>query len=97
MFCECLIFSPLCTHCAEAAKEEEAEDDDDMDGFQTDDEDEEGNGFDKEMGVDAVSGVRCYTFEGHDAPVCSICPHVTQHVDVSMLCCCVINVLTSCT
>ncbi|XP_058753664.1 importin beta-like SAD2 [Vicia villosa] len=37
---------------AEAAKEEEAEDDDDMDGFQTDDEDEDGNGFDKEMGVD---------------------------------------------
>ncbi|KAL5081821.1 hypothetical protein RYX36_010242, partial [Vicia faba] len=29
---------------AEAAKEEEAEDDDDMDGFQTDDEDENGNG-----------------------------------------------------
>ncbi|KAL5177103.1 Importin beta-like SAD2 [Glycine soja] len=41
---------------AEAAKEEEAEDDDDMDGFQTDDEDEEGNGFDKEMGVDADEG-----------------------------------------
>ncbi|XP_061364672.1 importin beta-like SAD2 isoform X2 [Gastrolobium bilobum] len=41
---------------AEAAKEEEAEDDDDMDGFPTDDEDEDGNGFDKEMGVDADDG-----------------------------------------
>ncbi|XP_061364676.1 importin beta-like SAD2 isoform X3 [Gastrolobium bilobum] len=39
-----------------AAKEEEAEDDDDMDGFPTDDEDEDGNGFDKEMGVDADDG-----------------------------------------
>ncbi|KAF7807445.1 importin beta-like SAD2 [Senna tora] len=41
---------------AEAAKEEEAEDDDEMDGFQTDDEDEDGNGSDKEMGVDAEDG-----------------------------------------
>ncbi|CAL5191355.1 unnamed protein product [Lathyrus oleraceus] len=41
---------------AEAAKEEEAEDDDDMDGFQTDDEDEDGSGFDKEMGVDGEEG-----------------------------------------
>ncbi|KAI5431678.1 importin beta-like SAD2 [Lathyrus oleraceus] len=41
---------------AEAAKEEEAEDDDDMDGFQTDDEDEDGSGFDKEMGVDGEDG-----------------------------------------
>ncbi|KAK0608367.1 hypothetical protein LWI29_029702 [Acer saccharum] len=40
---------------AESAKEEEAEDDDDMDGFQTDDEDE-GDGSDKEMGVDAEDG-----------------------------------------
>ncbi|KAG5034202.1 hypothetical protein JHK87_009112 [Glycine soja] len=39
-------------------------------------------GDDKKIKVwDAVSGVRCYTFEGHDAPVCSICPHVKQHVD----------------
>ncbi|KAK9932780.1 hypothetical protein M0R45_020003 [Rubus argutus] len=38
---------------AAAAKEEEAEDDDDMDGFQTDDEDD---GSDKEMGVDAEDG-----------------------------------------
>ncbi|CAK8540920.1 unnamed protein product [Lathyrus sativus] len=41
---------------AESAKEEEAEDDDDMDGFQTDDEDEDGSGFDKEMGVDGEDG-----------------------------------------
>ncbi|KAL1323029.1 hypothetical protein HN51_068045 [Arachis hypogaea] len=41
---------------AEAIKEEEAEDDDDMDGFQTDDEDEDVNGSDKEMGVDAEDG-----------------------------------------
>ncbi|XVF84412.1 hypothetical protein PTKIN_Ptkin17bG0035100 [Pterospermum kingtungense] len=38
---------------AEAAKEEEAEDDDDMDGFQSDDEDD---GSDKDMGVDAEDG-----------------------------------------
>ncbi|RYQ79056.1 hypothetical protein Ahy_Scaffold8g108542 isoform C [Arachis hypogaea] len=49
----CLTFS--LTH-AEAIKEEEAEDDDDMDGFQTDDEDEDVNGSDKEMGVDAEDG-----------------------------------------
>lgn len=42
--------------CAEAAKEEEAEDDDDMDGFQTDDEDDEGEVSDREMGVDAEDG-----------------------------------------
>ncbi|XP_016727428.1 importin beta-like SAD2 [Gossypium hirsutum] len=36
---------------AEAAKEEEAEDDDDMDGFQTNDDEDDGS--DKEMGVDA--------------------------------------------
>ncbi|TKY74752.1 Topless-related protein 1 [Spatholobus suberectus] len=38
-------------------------------------------GDDKTIKVwDAVNGVRCYTFEGHNAPVCSICPHVKQHV-----------------
>lgn len=41
---------------AEAAKQEEVEADDDMDGFQTDDEDEDGNGFDREMGIDAEDG-----------------------------------------
>ncbi|XP_062170456.1 importin beta-like SAD2 [Alnus glutinosa] len=42
---------------AEAAKEEEAEDDDDMDGFQTDDdEDDCGDGSDKEMGIDTEDG-----------------------------------------
>ena len=45
-----------CVICVwpEAAKEEEAEDDDDMDGFQTDD--DNGDGSDKEMGVDAEDG-----------------------------------------
>ncbi|GAB2295813.1 secondary alcohol dehydrogenase (SADH2) [Dionaea muscipula] len=37
---------------AEAAKEDEAEDDDDMDGFQTDDEDDVGDGSDNEMGAE---------------------------------------------
>ncbi|KAG5045166.1 hypothetical protein JHK86_014572 [Glycine max] len=38
-------------------------------------------GDDKKIKVwDTVSGVRCYTFEGHDAPVCSICPHVKQQI-----------------
>ena len=42
---------------AEAAKEEEAEeDDDDMDGFQTDDDEVDGDGSDKEMGIDAEDG-----------------------------------------
>ncbi|KAI9119500.1 hypothetical protein K1719_009376 [Acacia pycnantha] len=41
---------------AEAAKEEEVEEDDDMDGFQTDDADEDENESDKEMGVDAEDG-----------------------------------------
>lgn len=49
-------FSVSCTYFAEAAKEEEAEDDDDMDGFQTDGEDEDCNGSDKEMGGDAEDG-----------------------------------------
>ncbi|KAJ6956785.1 hypothetical protein NC652_007754 [Populus alba x Populus x berolinensis] len=40
---------------AEAAKEEEAEDLDEMDGFQTDDEDDDAES-DKEMGVDAEDG-----------------------------------------
>jgi hypothetical protein len=46
----------LYTYWAEAAKEEEAEDDDDMDGFQTDDEEDDGEGSDKEMGVDTEDG-----------------------------------------
>ncbi|KAE9615695.1 hypothetical protein Lal_00017482 [Lupinus albus] len=41
---------------AEAAKEEEAEDEDYMDGFQSDDEDEDVNISDKEMGGDAEDG-----------------------------------------
>ncbi|KAM1217150.1 hypothetical protein ACFX2I_013357 [Malus domestica] len=41
---------------AEAAKEEEPEDDDEMDGFQTDDDDEYGDGSDKEMGLDTEDG-----------------------------------------
>lgn len=41
---------------AEAAKEEEAEEDDDMDGFQTDEDDIDGDGSDKEMGIDAEDG-----------------------------------------
>ncbi|XP_030467372.2 importin beta-like SAD2 [Syzygium oleosum] len=40
---------------AEAEKEDEAEDDDEMDGFQTDDEDDEVDGS-EEMGVDAEDG-----------------------------------------
>ncbi|KAJ6383742.1 hypothetical protein OIU78_027101, partial [Salix suchowensis] len=47
-----LIF--LCTLCVGTeAAEEEAVDLDDMDGFQTDD---DGDGSDKEMGVDAEDG-----------------------------------------
>ncbi|KAJ6956324.1 importin beta-like SAD2 [Populus alba x Populus x berolinensis] len=42
---------------AEAAKEEEAEDLDEMDGFQTDDEDDDAES-DKEMGVDAEDGMK---------------------------------------
>ena len=45
-----------CTCSEEAAKAEEAEDDSGMDGFQTDDEDEDGIGSDKEMGVDGEDG-----------------------------------------
>ncbi|KAK7410247.1 hypothetical protein VNO78_00877 [Psophocarpus tetragonolobus] len=38
-------------------------------------------GDDKTIKVwDSVTGVRCYTFEGHVAPVCSVCPHVKQNV-----------------
>ncbi|CAI8606518.1 unnamed protein product [Vicia faba] len=44
---------------AEAAKEEEAEYDDDMDGFQTDDEDEDGNGFDKGLFTSVITPNRC--------------------------------------
>lgn len=44
------------SYFAEAAKQEEAEADDDMDGFQTDDEDEDDNGSDREMGIDAEDG-----------------------------------------
>lgn len=42
--------------CLEAAKEDEAEDDDDMNGLQTDEDDDEDDGSDKEMGDDAEEG-----------------------------------------
>ncbi|XP_024167813.1 topless-related protein 1 isoform X2 [Rosa chinensis] len=29
---------------------------------------------------DVVSGNRCFTFEGHDAPVYSICPHIKDNI-----------------
>ncbi|CAI8598502.1 unnamed protein product [Vicia faba] len=44
---------------AEAAKEEEAEDDDDMDGFQTDDKYQDGNGFDKGLFTSVITPNRC--------------------------------------
>lgn len=31
---------------------------------------------------DVVSGNRCFTFEGHDAPVYSICPHIKDNIPV---------------
>ncbi|KAL2346693.1 hypothetical protein Fmac_000693 [Flemingia macrophylla] len=38
-------------------------------------------GDDKTIKVwNASNGANRYIFEGHDAPVCSICPHVKQHV-----------------
>ncbi|KAF7835552.1 topless-related protein 1-like [Senna tora] len=30
---------------------------------------------------DVTSGDKCYTFDGHDAPVCSICPHKKEQVN----------------
>ncbi|XP_061340989.1 topless-related protein 1-like [Gastrolobium bilobum] len=38
-------------------------------------------GDDKTIKVwDAVNGVKCHTFEGHDAPVCSVCPRVKDRI-----------------
>ncbi|KAF7811415.1 protein TOPLESS [Senna tora] len=31
---------------------------------------------------DVTSGDKCYTFDGQDAPVCSICPHKKEQVNV---------------
>ena len=45
---------------------------------------------------DAVSGVKCYTFEGHNARVCSICPHVKEYVHVRMLYYSVFDLITGC-
>ncbi|KAF7830321.1 topless-related protein 1-like [Senna tora] len=39
-------------------------------------------GDDKTVKVwDVNSGEKCYTFDGHDAPVCSICPHKKEQVN----------------
>lgn len=31
---------------------------------------------------DAVTGSRTYSFEGHDAPVYSLCPHAKENIHV---------------
>ncbi|KAJ7958802.1 Protein TOPLESS [Quillaja saponaria] len=39
-------------------------------------------GDDKTVKVwDAITGNKCYTFEGHTAPVFSVCPHTKEHVN----------------
>lgn len=33
---------------------------------------------------DAVSGAKQYTFEGHEAPVYSVCPHYKENIQVEI-------------
>ncbi|KAF7811417.1 protein TOPLESS [Senna tora] len=33
---------------------------------------------------DVTSGDKCYTFDGQDAPVCSICPHKKEQVNCQL-------------
>lgn len=34
---------------------------------------------------DAVTGAKQYTFEGHEAPVYSVCPHHKENIQVMLL------------
>lgn len=36
---------------------------------------------------DAVTGARQYTFEGHESPVYSVCPHHKENIQVNVLIC----------
>lgn len=36
---------------------------------------------------DATTGGKLYMFEGHDAPVFSICPHHKENIQVTILIC----------
>lgn len=36
---------------------------------------------------DAVTGAKQYTFEGHEAPVYSVCPHYKENIQVNILVC----------
>lgn len=43
-------------------------------------------GDDKTIKVfDAATGAKQYTFEGHDAPVYSVCPHYKENIQVTLL------------
>ena len=33
---------------------------------------------------DAATGVKQYTFEGHEAPVYSVCPHYKENIQVEV-------------
>ena len=33
---------------------------------------------------DAASGAKQYTFEGHEAPVYSVCPHYKENIQVQI-------------
>lgn len=41
---------------------------------------------------DTVTGAKQFTFEGHEAPVFSVCPHDKENIQVksivSIFCCC---------
>ncbi|XP_021906564.1 protein TOPLESS [Carica papaya] len=46
-------------------------------------------GDDKTIKVwDAATGARQYTFEGHEAPVYSVCPHYKENIQIFSSCCC---------
>ena len=43
-------------------------------------------GDDKTIKVwDAATGVKRHTFEGHEAPVYSVCPHYKENIQVSLI------------
>ena len=47
---------------------------------------------------DAVTGEKRYTFEGHEAPVFSVCPHYKENIQVtsfvSFCCCCNLQLIS---
>lgn len=34
---------------------------------------------------DAATGIKQYTFEGHEAPVYSVCPHYKENIQVEVV------------